>query len=598
MKPSPDAQVPPDPQGRWWVGSSLPAGVLRRVLRWLAVLVAVVLPATAWGVATASAQAGLGPHLARYEVTLDHEVTVDLGPLGTVVIDSPLPLVLGARVVVEEIPRELTAVDGSSTLNAVGSDLQRYVAFFTAPQATLDAAVRALVADAVRRSVLASLTLLVLGWLARRALGPTRRRELVTELRPYRVATAGACIVVLLVASTLTGSEPLRAVGTNPARASAVFDGTPLEGARITGRLAGLIDTYGGKLVDAYRSNESFYNGTVAALDASWAERQESDARLEAARAAARGALLPAAGTSSGGDATPDPTASATAGEPSASPDGSATPSEQPTPSPTPTPDPGPPPVTVLVVSDLHCNVGMARVIREVVKLSGAKVVLNAGDSTLTGTAVEQYCVSTFVRAAPRGVRTVISDGNHDSDTTAEQERDAGATVLDGKPIEVEGIRILGDHDPNATRLGIGTSLNGSETLVEEGRRLADTACSDDSGIDVLLVHNPDVGNATMDLGCAGAQISGHLHKRVGPVVRGGGVRYVNASTAGASLYQVTVGPLHGVAEMTLLRFDPQSRRFIDYRLILARPDGTVSVGLAATWPGVPTPQEPDRGPR
>src|SRR5690606_36392563 len=105
-----------------------------RVLRGVGLVLALLLPSAAWGVGTASAEATLGPHLARYEVTLDGDVTVDLGPLGTLVIDSPLPLALGARVVVQEIPNELTSLEPAETLEALGGDLRGYVQFFSAPQ--------------------------------------------------------------------------------------------------------------------------------------------------------------------------------------------------------------------------------------------------------------------------------------------------------------------------------------------------------------------------------------------------------------------------------------------------------------------------------
>src|SRR5665647_1852654 len=73
---------------RTWVSGPFLGVVLRRVRlrtlgRWIAVGLAVLLPSIAWGVATASAHGNLGPHTALYQITLDHEVTVDVGPLGT-----------------------------------------------------------------------------------------------------------------------------------------------------------------------------------------------------------------------------------------------------------------------------------------------------------------------------------------------------------------------------------------------------------------------------------------------------------------------------------------------------------------------------------
>ncbi len=515
----------------------------RRVARWLLVTLAIALPSAAWGVATASTQGSLGPHVARYDVTLDGAVTVDLGPLGTVVMDSPLPVAVGARVVVQEIPADVTAIDAATSLESLGRAVEGYVAFFNGPEATVELAVRGLVADAARRTALAA-GLLALGTLAIRiVLGRERRTELAQAWRPHREGLVGAAVVVVLVGATLAGSDVVTSVDDDERTASAVFDGTPLEGARITGRLAGVVDTYGGYAVDAWRDNEEFYAAAEDAVRSSWRARQEADQRLVSARYA---------------DAD------------------------------------GEQPVTAVVVSDLHCNVGMADVVGAVVELSGASVVLNPGDTTVNGTAVESYCIEAFADAIPDGVTTVVSNGNHDSPDTTEQQRSAGWLVLDGEVVDVDGLRILGDSDPRATRIGSGTSLVGEETVAGLGERLAETACADEE-VDLLLVHDPVVGDDTLRRGCAPSQVSGHYHKRIGPVRFGDGVRYTSTSTAGARLGQATVGPLGGVAEITVLRFDPETHRVVDYRLVRVMPDASASVTVALQWPANPPRHIPDQ---
>ena len=599
-------------------------------LRWLAVALAVVLPAVAWGVTTASAQASLGPHLARYDVTVDGEVTVDLGPLGTVVLDSPVPLGLGVRVVVQEIPRDLTAVGTPETLEALGRDLAGYVQFFSGPDAAVRVAVRALLLDAARRSLLAVVVLTFGLWAVRAAMGDARRAELAARFAPYRAATVGGTVLALVVGAGLTGSAPVVDRDRDPPPAR-VFDGTPLEGARITGRLAGVVDTYGGYLVDAYRSNEAFYDGAVVSVREAWERRAAVEEHIRTVREAMRipqaaepPALAPSEGDDAGTEqpsatATPSPGAtSATEQVTAATPAPiepppvtatTATPTEAPTVPPTPAaegaapderePEPereaderreaaaeeAPEPVVLLVISDLHCNVGMARVVAEVARLADVDVVLNAGDTTINGTTVESYCVEAFVEAVPDDATTVIADGNHDSAETSAQGRAAGAVVLDGEVVEVAGLRILGDSDPRATRIGSGTAPVGDETIAEAGRRLADVACADAEGVDLLLVHTPAVGDAALARGCVEAQVSGHTHKRVGPVRRGEGVRYVNSSTAGAVSGAATVGPLNGTAEMTLLRVDPETGEVLDHRLVTVSPDGEASVGFAVRWP-------------
>jgi len=62
-------------------------------------------------------------------------------------------------------------------------------------------------------------------------------------------------------------------------------------------------------------------------------------------------------------------------------------------------------------------------------------------------------------------------------------------------------------------------------------------------------------------------------------------VRYVSSSTAGATLGLPTVGPLKGNAEMTVLRWDPESRRFVDYQVIVVRPDKSAFVGYRLPFP-------------
>ncbi|MCV2393954.1 metallophosphoesterase [Actinotalea sp. M2MS4P-6] len=512
----------------------------RVVVRLLAVVLLVVASVT-FGVTTAEAPGTLGPHLARYQMTVDHEVTIDLGPLGTLVIDSPLPFVLGARVTVEEIPAELSALDQSATIAAISGDLQKYLQFFGSPQVTLEAAARALLLDALRRTLTAMVVLVGAWYLLRRLLGPVRRHELAGSARAHQGVIAAGTAAALLVVGTVSASERRASVAVGERHASAVFDGTPLEGARITGRLAGLIDTYGGYALDLYRENEQFYTNAADAVSLAWADqslRDEADVLLN-------GPHAPTADT-----------------------------------------------IDALVISDLHCNVGMARVITRVAELAELDLVLNAGDSTIDGTAVESYCVQSFAQAVPDGVGYVVADGNHDSALTSQQEAAAGAVVLSGQVVEVEGLRILGDSDPNETRIGEGTHPVGEESAADESARLADVAC-EDGDVDLLLIHTPVVGTDALERGCVPAQVSGHLHSRQGPFPFGEGVRYISSSTAGARLYEPTVGPLVGTAEMTILRFDAETHRIRDYRLIQVFPSGEAVVGPALRWPSSPVVMPP-----
>ncbi|UJP39428.1 metallophosphoesterase family protein [Cellulomonas palmilytica] len=597
-----------------------------RRARWLvrvALALVAVLVSLVYGLTTARAEAGFGPHLAQYAVTTDDLVVVDLGPLGTLEVDSPLPLTLGARVTVQEIPASLTEVDDATTLQALSGDLQRYVQFFSAPRATVDDVTRAIVADALRRAFGALVVIVGAWWFGRVALGGPRRAELGARWSAHRTQIAVGTALAVVVASLSTSSLGPGDQADDSRPVSHVFDGTALEGARVTGRLGGVIDTYGAKVLAAYRTNEEFYARADEALAVAWDERQEAQA-LEAARAAEAERLAqellaresaaavppelvvppdPTAdptsptgpvpttgatgvpdggregvdGTEEGGDAGTDAGADGGAG---------ATPSG--TPSPTPT-TPEEDLVTLVVVSDLHCNVGMAPLITTLVERSGASVVLDAGDTTMNGTAVEQYCTSTFASAVPDGVDLVAVGGNHDSADSARSYAKAGATLLSGKVVEVKGIRVLGDADPNETRAGAATASLG-ESAQDAGDRLAATACDDD-GVDLLLIHTPAVGERVLSTGCVPAQVSGHLHRRTDPQQVGLGVRFISSSTAGATLGQATVGPLNGTAELTVLRWDPATRLFVDHQVVRVSPSATVDVLERVPWPTIVRPE-------
>ncbi|MET0434528.1 MAG: metallophosphoesterase family protein [Cellulomonas sp.] len=575
--PAPDA-TPEPAEAAPPVRPDRPARPGRR--RWLLhALLALValLAALVFGVTTATAESSLGPHEARYDVTTDATVTIDVGPLGTLQIDSPLPLGLGARVTVEEIPAGVDALHGIDTLQALTGDLNSYLQFFTGPQATIEDAARALVANALWRTLGALVVLVALWFGGRWLLGAGRREELAGRLAPHSAQLTAGGLAVVLVGTLVTASERGDAAERAPSQtASAVFDGTPLEGARITGRLGGIVDTYGGLVVKAFQENEEFYDQADDALVAAWADWEgRRDARAEDA-----------------GDA-PTATAGPTAG---------------PTGSPSPTPDAGEPtdeeaePLTLLVISDLHCNVGMAPLITSLAEMSGAEVVLDAGDTTMNGTSVEQYCVTTFARAIPDGVDLITAPGNHDSAETTAQYARAGATVLDGGVIDVRGMRILGDHDPKATRL-IQTQTQ-DESYAEVGARLSEVACEDPDGVDLVLFHNPRTAPAMLADGCVPALVSGHMHTRTDPEQIEEGIRYISSSTAGAQENEPRIGPLKGTAEMTLLRWDPTTREILDWQLVEIGTDASAVVHDPERWPAVvPVPDdqedeaEPGSGP-
>jgi len=379
--------------------------------------------------------------------------------------------------------------------------------------------------------------------------------------------------------------------GNTEGRVLPVLADTPLAQARVVGRLGDFIEGYGAVTLDAVEQNDAFYATARSNLALAYALDPEPRGPTPTPTPEDTATPTPHA------TVTPTPTPAAT---PSDVPAAEAAPSDSSTGSgatgsvpideaAAPAGDPADW-VTALLISDLHCNVGMAEVVGEAVRRSGAQVVLNAGDTVIAGTAVEQFCVDALARAIPDGVPVVVADGNHDSEITMRQERAAGFEVLDGEPVVVAGVRILGDVEPTLTTVAEGTRLKGDETRTQVGQRLARRACEardDDEPVDVLLVHNPRAGVAALATGCVPLQVSGHMHTTIGPVPDGLGILYVSSSTAGAQAGKQTIGPLNGPASMTVLRLDPVAHRPVDYRLITVGTDAGVDLG---PWQAFPEP--------
>lgn len=562
-------------------------------------------------VPTAAVQGSLGPHRALYEVTTAHEVRVDLGPLGSLAVDSPAPWPLGVTVFVREIPAGLTAVGDNPAL-ALIDDLDGYLQFFAQPDLAVRDAGQALVTDALGRAVLLWSVFLVLAAAGRLAAheGALRVQIRTSLARPGVGVLVGAVLVVAMIVPTAVVAARDQPAG----RRSPVLAGTALAEARIVGRLGDLLDTYGTLALEAIEENRVFYEAAAANLALAYAEDPEPlepgpgslDPRPPV-EGAPDGGGTPDAGEPDGavtdGSGLPEGTEApapedgdvvvGAPGEDATTQEGAAPSSAEPTPTPTPEPTGRPEDiVTLLMVTDLHCNVGMAGVVGEAARLAGAQAVLNAGDTVISGTSVEEFCVQALAGAVPSDVPIVVADGNHDSEETTAQERRAGNVVLEGEPLVVAGVRILGDIEPTLTTVTEGTRLKGEETRAQMARRLAARACeAQDAGeqVDILMVHNPRAGVAPMSTGCIPLQLSGHMHRQIGPTPQGLGLLYVAGSTGGATLGGQTIGPLQAAGVMTVLRFDPVGHRPVAHRIITIGTDSSASLG-----PWLPFPQPSD----
>lgn len=241
-----------------------------------------------------------------------------------------------------------------------------------------------------------------------------------------------------------------------------------------------------------------------------------------------------------------------------------------------------------LLVSDRHDNIGIDAFAAEVAKTGGAKLLIDAGDDTSSGQTWEAFSINSLKQHF-KDFKVVAVAGNHDAGGHVEDDmRKSGFTVLDSKPVEVEGIRFLGDSDPTKTGLGSADSP-GDETIEHQSQRLADIACDqpDDKRISTMVVHDPSSFADTARRGCATLLLSGHLHRQVGPVHTVVGDRsvttYTNGTTGGAA-YAFALGyTLRKPGEVTLITY--QEGHPIGLQTVTAEPSGDVTVGGYTTLP-------------
>lgn len=532
----------------------------RRTITLIITLAAVGLLTLPWALFTSRADLTFGPHEAQYQVTADSRLTVDFGPLGKLLVPAEdyIPLGLGLRVSIGEIPvsgdasdeqrpaADPDAVDdpGGGTVDALGGDVASYASLFSAPQAQVDQIVHGLSQAILIRWALA--VCVITGGLVGLAafLGP-RRVEAISRAFVGKELLGIGLVVVLVLAGlgTVVFNRP------KPISADPAFDGTPLAGSQVTGRLGGIIDTAVTAVQDFADDNDAFYDKVLTTLRAEWDQRPISGNWTD------RGMVPPAGIGGSGGE---DGDSASGADE-----DAGVT--------------------TFVFASDIHCNIGMARVVGAVAGMSGADAYIDGGDVSMTGTSAENYCLDVLDDELPEKLPRMIVKGNHDSVETTRHAKSTGWKVLEDSTAEMGGVTFFGAADPRRTVFGSGPQLETELTVDQYAQRLRDEACATD--FDIMLVHDPAVGAPALRSGCADYALSGHWHRRVGPETFGSGVRYVSSTTGGALANALTPGPLRMDAELSIIRVDNRTKRPIDMQLITVNPKQEVRIDPWVRFP-------------
>ncbi|WP_234415868.1 MULTISPECIES: serine/threonine protein phosphatase [unclassified Actinomyces] len=573
---------------RWWRSRT---ARFRKGVRTALLLLLSTLASLAIGVSTATASSPLGPHEAEWSVTLDSTLTVDLGPLGSVVLDSPAGL-LGVEVVVGEIPGEPDpdAVSPDTLGQALSSDGAAYVALVAHPELTIERGLRALADDALRRAGLVESVLLSLVTVGRLAgPRPPRRspRRLPRNAKVLAFASAAAVAIAVVVPAVRSGPQP-------GARLE-VLAGTPVQDARLSGRVADIVQAYGPRVSAFLEENTAFYTAAEQNLRVAWQASAAVDGAVDVTAvdgAVDEDAVAEAFRAASARGTTPMAVAT-----PEIAPLPTATPEARPTAAPT-TPVTGSWAVdqgettTAVLSTDLHCNLDVIAFTGLLDELAGADIHMDDGDLTMTGSQPESICVDALSNAVPAGVARVATIGNHDSESTAERLRAQGWTVTDGTVREVAGLNVLGDVDPDRTSAS-GTVPRGSEDAAGLGARLAEVSCQAEHAgnrADVVLIHQPYTFDPLIADGCTPLLLAGHVHQERGVTTTDGGNLAVTQLVSGAGKGGTSIGEVTDDAYLHLLSFNADGD-LLAWRTVTLHPDASVTVGA---WEAVPAAQEAD----
>jgi predicted phosphodiesterase len=195
---------------------------------------------------------------------------------------------------------------------------------------------------------------------------------------------------------------------------------------------------------------------------------------------------------------------------------------------------PGDDETRILHVSDIHSNPIGLEIVRQLATGFHVNAVLDTGDLTSFGLPIESQ-LSSLISDFP--VPYLFVPGNHDSQ---ENRRSLGAarnvTLLDGKAVDVHGVRIVGVGDPTFTAAGAISNTEATAARLAHATEVAELV--DREHPDVLAVHDPVL--ATSAVGHVALVVAGHLHHR-GHSVHGGTRELIVGSTGATGLGSFTV---------------------------------------------------------
>lgn len=220
---------------------------------------------------------------------------------------------------------------------------------------------------------------------------------------------------------------------------------------------------------------------------------------------------------------------------------------------------------TALVVSDRHDNIGMDPVARKIADQAEASTLISLGDDTSQGDSWEQFSINSLADEFAEFNKVAVA-GNHDSETTIKQLKQADFTVLDGEVERIGPIGFIGQSDPRGTTIAGYTesATKRSDLASRQDEALTATACRADrtgSRAPVAAVHSWASAKQLATSGCVDLVLTGHLHYQVGPrAIRSEGdhptTRMGIATTGGAVLPIALGSKLRRDAQVTIVTFE------------------------------------------
>jgi len=489
--------------------------------RWLGRLAALSLVTAVSGVGGSMlfpARTMVGPHHAEARLTMEPTKTLDFGMPGSIIKPEAAFAGLGIHIDVKEMP-DATPADGITSNEITNTDLETYAQFLSDPEKDIAAIRSAVTKNAIKWAAVGDTAWLGLFLL----LGKKRRQELCGHIKLPKQAVARFAL-----AGSLAVTAPLTTMAVAEARevsydskTSEAFNGTPLEGTIIRGKLLQVaINKYGVDILDYIERNKQFYDKASENLKLAFEQHDDI--------------LAPDDDTE-----------------------------------------------LLLFETDLHCNIGMTRVIGTASRLYKPLFIIDGGDTTVSGSQLEEQCI-TPLQYHTEGIERVTAPGNHDSSLTEKQEHGHGFKVLDSEVVDMHGVGLLGDDDPRRSVFGQEIRQERDETLREMGHRLAEIACEDGEKTDILVVHDLEAAEEAARRGCIKLALGGHSHKRELTLIHGAnGVAiplYQGASSGGATHDRLTLGPLQAPAEITVVQINKKTKQPLNYQVVTVQIDASITI--------------------